>query len=211
MNQIALPLETEPAGDGDNYIVTEANADADHHLGNWQHWPNGVAILIGSAASGKTAMASQFLRESGGLCFELDDSIDEEKLFHLWNEAQAQRKPLLIVASRPAGEWNVRLPDLQSRLAASQPIEIGVPDEAMLTGLFQKYFAMRGTPVSDEALAWLAKRMERSYQDVQILAQLMDRIAIAQKKPVTRRIAQEALQSYQDERHANGKENRMDG
>ncbi|MEM8919662.1 MAG: chromosomal replication initiator DnaA [Pseudomonadota bacterium] len=211
MNQIALPLETEPAGDLDSYIVTEANADADHHLGNWQHWPNGVAILIGSAASGKTAMASQFLRVADGLCFEVDDGFDEEKLFHLWNEAQTRRKPLLIVSARPVGEWNVRLPDLQSRLAASQPIEIGAPDEAMLTGLFQKYFAMRGTPVSDEALAWLAKRMERSYQDVQILAQLMDRIAIAQKKPVTRRIAQEALRTCQAERRANSKENRTDG
>lgn len=211
MNQIALPLETEPAGAGDSYIVTEANADVDHHLTNWQQWPNRVAILVGPAASGKTAMASQFLRVADGLCFDADEGFQEEELFHLWNAAQVQRKPLLIVSSQPVAEWNVRLPDLQSRLAASQLIEIGVPDEALLTGLFQKYFAMRGTAISEEAVSWLAKRMERSYQDVQILAQMMDRIAISQKKSVTRRIAQEALHSYQNDRRAKGTENLADG
>ena len=210
MNQIALPLETEPAGAGDSYIVTEANAEADHHLGNWRHWPNGVAILIGSAASGKSAMANQFLREASGLCYDIDEDFREEDLFHLWNEAKAQQKPLLILASRPVAEWHVQLPDLQSRLAASQLIEIGAPDEALLVGLFQKYFAVRGTAISEDALMWLVRRMERSYQDVQILAQMMDRIAIAQKKSVTRRIAQEALRSYENERRASGAENVTD-
>lgn len=155
-------------------------------------------------------MASQFLRETDGLCFEAEKGFREEDLFHLWNKAQTERKPLLILASRPVADWSVLLPDLQSRLAASQLIEIGAPDEALLTGLFQKYFAMRGTTISEEALSWLVRRMERSYQDVQILAQRMDRLAIERKKPVTRNIAQEALRSYQDEGHAIGTENLAD-
>lgn len=200
MSQIALPLETTPSRDNDGYIVTDANADVDAQLLDWKNWPNNVAILIGPAASGKTAMAEQYLRDSGGRCFEILDRYVGEDLFHLWNLVQEDRKPLLIVASLPVSEWDVELPDLRSRLAASLLIEIGPPDEAMLKGLFHKFFAARGLAISEDASSYLARRMDRNYQDVQLLAQKMDNLATEQKKSITRRVAQDALSAFQNDR-----------
>ncbi|MEO9468864.1 DnaA/Hda family protein [Parasphingorhabdus sp.] len=202
MSQFALPLETTPSRGNDGYIVTDANANVDAQLLDWENWPNNVGILIGPAASGKTAMAEQFLRMSGGRCFEVSEREVGEELFHLWNLVQEDQKPLLIVSSLPVSAWNVELPDLRSRLAASLLIEIGPPDEAMLKGLFHKFFAARGLAISEDASSYLARRMDRNYLDVQILAQKMDNLATEQKKSITRRVAQDILFAFQNHRQS---------
>ncbi|MEW4466518.1 DnaA/Hda family protein [Parasphingorhabdus sp. JC815] len=204
MSQIALPLDTALAGQDERYIITHSNAEAHDHLQNWQDWPNLTAILIGEPASGKTVMAQQFERDSGG--YIVDDAMasHDDDLFHLWNHARQEKKPLLLVSSKPVASWGVELPDLKSRLAASLLIEIGPPDEAMITGLFQKYFTARGLSVSQEALSYLGKRMERTYYNVQLLSQNMDRLAIERKRPITRAIAKAALEQHQAANHKPG-------
>ena len=139
-------------------------------------------------------MARSFARESDGHVCDDAAECDDDTLFHLWNRAQEEQRPLLLVSARPVAEWDIDLPDLQSRLAASQLIEIPPPDEEMLAGLLQKYFVQRGLTISDDALAFLGKRIERSYLFVQQLARKMDRLAIERKKPVTLGIARSALE-----------------
>ncbi|WP_109357420.1 DnaA/Hda family protein [Sphingorhabdus sp. EL138] len=206
MNQIALPLDSALAAQDDGYIVTDANAQAHDHLCNWQSWPHLTAILIGGKAAGKSAMAQQFGRDSGGHVVDDARDMTDNDLFHLWNRARQEEKPLLLVSSEPVSNWGVELPDLKSRLAASLLIEVGQPDEAMITGLFQKYFALRGLSISEDALSYLGKRMERSYQDVQLLAQNMNILAIERKKPITRSIAIDALAQRQADEHETGAE-----
>ena len=146
--------------------MTAANAEVHRHLQHWRDWPHHTVILTGPAASGKTTMAAAFETDSGGL---------------------------LLVSAKPVALWGVSLPDLQSRLAASLHLEIGAPDQAMIDGLFQKYFAMRGLTISEEALRYLEKRMVRTYAMVRQLAQKMDALAIESKKPVNLAIAKAAL------------------
>lgn len=197
MSQIALPLDTAVTAQDDGYIVTSANAGAHDHLQNWESWPNLTAILVGDKAAGKSAMAQQFERDSGGYIVDDAKVMKDDDLFHLWNRARQEQKPLLLVSSKPVSGWDVKLPDLKSRLAASLLITIDPPDEAMMEGLLQKYFALRGLSISEDALSYLGKRMERSYQYVQLLAQNMNIIAIERKKPITRAIAIEALTQHQ--------------
>ncbi|WP_417618834.1 hypothetical protein [Parasphingorhabdus sp.] len=193
MSQIALPLEQIPSPERGDYLVTAANAEVHRHLLNWHDWTHHTLILTGPAASGKTTMAAAFEAASGGLC--LDDAAETEdtEMFHLWNRANMEQRPLLLVSERPVAQWNIELPDLQSRLAASLHLEIGAPDQAMIDGLFQKYFAIRGLTISEEALRYLEKRMVRSYAMVHLLAQKMDALAIESKKPINLAIAKSAL------------------
>lgn len=206
MSQIALPLDIAPTSEGEGYLVTDCNAKAHAHLSNWQQWPNATAILIGAYGSGKLAMAREFERQSGGRFVPNANKVADDELFHLWNQSQVDKRPLLLMSSREVSHWDVELPDLKSRLAASLLIEIGAPDEAMITGLFQKYFALRGLSISEDALSYLGKRMERSYQNVQLLAQNMNILAIERKKPITRAIASEALAQHQAGEHITGTE-----
>jgi len=198
VSQIALPLEQKPSPDQGGYLVTAANAEVHRHLQHWRDWPHNTLILTGPAASGKTTMAAAFVTDSGGLC--LDDASEHEdvEIFHLWNRANNEHKPLLLVSARPVKQWEVVLPDLQSRLAASLHLEIGAPDQAMIDGLFQKYFAMRGLTISEDALRYLEKRMVRSYAMVRQLAEKMDALAIESKKPINLSIAKSALGFFDD-------------
>ncbi len=197
MTQIALPLDTALSAKDDGYIVTDANAQVHGYLQNWKSWPNLTAILVGDSGSGKSAMALQFEQDSSGYIVDNAEMMDDADLFHLWNRGREERKPVLLTSAKPISEWNIKLPDLKSRLAASLLIEIDSPDEAMIEGLLQKYFSLRGLSISEDALSYLRKRMERSYRNVQLLAQQMDNLAIERKKPITRAIAMEALSQHQ--------------
>ncbi len=198
MSQIALPLDIAPISQGEGYLVTDCNAKAHEQLGNWGSWPNATAILIGAYGSGKLAMAHEFERQSGGRFVSNANKVADDDLFHLWNQSQMDKRPLLLMSSHEVSHWGVQLPDLKSRLAASLLIEIGAPDEAMTAGLFQKYFALRGLPISEDALSYLGKRMERSYENVQFLAQKMNVLASERKKSITRAIAKEALAQHEE-------------
>ena len=193
MSQIALPLEQKPPAEQAGYLVTEANAAVHEQLQNWQAWPHHTLILTGPPESGKSTMAGVFATESGGLF--LDDAADHDdtEIFHLWNRANMEQRPLLLVSGQPVAQWGITLPDLQSRLAASLHLAIGAPDEAMIDGLLQKYFSLRGLTISEDALRYLEKRMVRSYAMVRQLAQKMDALAIESKKPVNLAIAKAAL------------------
>ncbi|MEP3226475.1 MAG: DnaA/Hda family protein [Parasphingorhabdus sp.] len=199
MSQFALPLDIESTAQAGGYLVTACNAEVHAKLEDWRHWPNHSAILIGGAGSGKHTMAEAFAKHSGGQFVRNADNVPADELFHLWNQAQAEAFPLLFLSSRNVSDWDISLPDLKSRVAASLLIEIGEPDEAMIAGLFQKYFALRGISISEDALTYLSKRIERSYQNVQLLAQKMNILAIEKKKPVTRAIAMEILAQHQSD------------
>ncbi len=196
MSQIALPLEQSPSPTQGGYLVTVANAEVHRQLKHWRNWSHHTMILIGPEASGKTTMAAAFETESGGLC--LDDARDYEdtEIFHLWNRANGEKKPLLLLSEKPVAEWGVSLPDLKSRLAASLHLQIGPPDQAMIDGLFQKYFDIRGLTISEDALRYLEKRMIRSYAMVRQLAQKMDTLAIETKRPINLAIAKSALEFF---------------
>lgn len=176
--------------------MTEANAAIHEQLQNWQGWSHHTLILTGPAGSGKSTMAAAFARDSGGLC--LDDASDhgDTEIFHLWNRANMERRPLLMVSEKPVARWGITLPDLQSRLAASLHLEIGAPDQAMIDGLLQKYFALRGLTIPEDVLRYLEKRMVRSYTMVRQMAQKMDALAIESKKPVNLAIAKSALAHF---------------
>ncbi len=197
VSQIALPLETAVPNTGGGYLISECNADIHAQLQNWQAWPNRTAILIGEKSSGKTAITAAFARDAKALILDDADGEDDEPIFHLWNRASEEKKPLLLSASLPVAKWGVELPDLKSRLAASLLLEIGSPDQVMIEGLMQQYFAKRGLSISQDALGYLGKRMERSYHNVELLAQKMDKIAIERKKPITLAIAKAALLEQQ--------------
>ncbi|MEP2989431.1 MAG: ATPase [Parasphingorhabdus sp.] len=197
MSQIALPLEIAVPNQGGGYLVSDCNAHIHTQLQNSKTWPNGTAILIGEKLSGKTAIGRAFIRDTGGLILDDADREDDEPIFHLWNRAKEEKRPLLLTASLPVADWSIALPDLKSRLAASLLLQIGSPDEVMIDGLLQQYFAKRGLSISPDALGYLTKRMERSYHNVELLAQKMDKIAIERKKPITLSVAKTALLEQQ--------------
>jgi hypothetical protein len=135
MNQIALPLNWPVADREEDFLVADANRAAFDHLARWALWPVMATILTGPRKSGRSLLGRIFVRKTGGRLFDDAERHDEEALFHAWNDAQARRKPLLIVADAPPPAWEIALPDLKSRIAATPHAAIEPPDDALLGDL----------------------------------------------------------------------------
>jgi hypothetical protein len=103
-----------------------------------------ATLITGPRKSGRSLLGRIFVRKTGGRLFDNAESHEEEALFHAWNDAQSRRKPLLIVADAPPPRWQVALPDLRSRLAATPQVEIGPPDDFLIGQLIVKLLGDRG-------------------------------------------------------------------
>ncbi|MDZ7588563.1 MAG: DnaA/Hda family protein [Parasphingorhabdus sp.] len=185
MSQIALPLEIASAASDDAYIITAANRAAHARLQASSDWANRAAILIGAPGSGKSTMLRQFVASTSGVTVDDADRAAQDALFHSWNRARDEKRPLLLAATLLPGEWTLTLPDLRSRLATAEIITIDAPDDAMVEALLSKLLIARGLAPSVEIIAYLARRVERHYAAIAATARTLDRMAAEKKRPLT--------------------------
>lgn len=190
--QIGLPLEW-PQSDDSGFILADSNRLAVRHLDHWSLWPVAVSLLTGPRKSGRSTLARIFARKSGGEIVDDADLAEEEALFHAWNAAQAERRPLLIVADEPPPRWEIALPDLRSRMAATPKIALGEPDDALIEALIARHFARHGSVFPANAMAWLLARMERSHFALHRTLDAIDHRAFARGGRVTLALVREAL------------------
>ncbi|HEX8447009.1 MAG TPA: chromosomal replication initiator DnaA, partial [Sphingomonas sp.] len=101
MSQIALPL-LWPAEDAiGDFIQSASNQAAVRHLKHRALWPVMTTVLTGPRKSGRSLLGRMFVADSGGRLIDDADRRPEEELFHAWNRAQSDRRPLLLIADRP--------------------------------------------------------------------------------------------------------------
>lgn len=186
MTQLRLPLERPPGARSDEFLVGDANAMVVHHLEHWGTWPVMAALLVGPRKSGRSMLARMFVRQAGGHMIDDADRVSETTIFHGWNLAQAERKPLLIVTEAAPPDWQIRLPDLKSRLAATPVLRIEQPDDILFAAILRDQFDRRELDAREDAVGWIVKRVERSYIALQRIVDAIDQAAIERD---TRRIS----------------------
>jgi chromosomal replication initiation ATPase DnaA len=162
MSQLRLPLGLPEARETE-FLVGDSNARAVHQLERWATWPVMAALLVGPRKSGRSLLARIFAAKSGGTILDDADRAKETDVFHAWNQAQQDRRPLLIIAEAVPPVWAVKLPDLRSRLAASPLLEIGPPDDRLLVQLLERAFERHLLHAKPDVVAWIARRIERSH------------------------------------------------
>lgn len=193
MNQIALPLDWPTVESDDDFMVSESNRAAFDHFRRWSLWPVMATLLTGPRKSGRSMLGRIVARRTGGRLIDDAERQDEEVLFHAWNEAQATRRPLLLIADGAPPAWEVRLPDLRSRLAATPHVEVGAPDDALIGGLIVKLLGDRGIAVPPDLPQFLVPRIERSHIAVQRVVEALDQAALSSHRRMTVPMARQAL------------------
>jgi Bacterial dnaA protein len=192
--QQALPLDWSAAGSNDPPLLVGAcNAEALRFLAHPALWPVRCAVLVGPPKSGRSLIGRVFARTSGGDVVDGPSSVSEEALFHSWNAAQANGRPLLIIADAPPAEWPVALPDLRSRLAAVPVVRIGELDDAHARELFEAQFAQRGIAIAPDVAAFVVQRMHRSHATLARIVAALDGASLAQGRRIGKRLASEIL------------------
>jgi hypothetical protein len=193
VSQIALPLDWPVADSDEDFLISDANRLAFEHLKRWSLWPVMATLLTGPRKSGRSLLGRIFVRKTGGRLFDGAEGHEEEAIFHAWNEAQETRRPLLIVADAPPPFWQVGLPDLRSRLAATPQVAIAEPDDALVGNLIVKLLGDRGIAVPPELPQYLLPRIERSYVAVQQVVDALDRAVLSHHRRISVAMARKAL------------------
>lgn len=191
MSQLRLPLGL-PVARETEFLVGASNARAVHQLEHWGAWPVMAALLVGPRKSGRSLLARIFAAKSGGRVFDDADRAVEAEVFHAWNRAQQERRPLLIVAEAAPPTWPVKLADLRSRLAASPLLEIGSPDDVLIPQLLERAFERQLLHARPEVVSWIARRIERSHIAILRVADALEaasaqRLSIASAKAILER------------------------
>ena len=207
--QLLLDLPLRTALGRDDFLVAPSNAAAVKLVDDWPNWPAHAALLVGPEGSGKSHLANVWqgrskatllplseltiatvpqLIDCGALCLELSDkaNFDETALFHALNLARQNGGHILLTSRiEPAG-WQVRLPDLVSRLRAIPVIHIQPPDDILPRGVIVKLFADRQINVDEALVSYMLMRMPRSLAAARTLVSEIDRQAMIEKAEITR-------------------------
>lgn len=217
--QLILDLPVRPALGREDFFVTAANALALSVLDRPQTWPQGKVVLVGPAGAGKTHLAQVFAAATGAavvaagtlaaadvpalararaLVVEDADGIacqpaHEAALFHLHNLALVEGTKLMLTARSAPVRWGLGLPDLASRMQATQVVTLEAPDDALLAAVLVKHFADRQIRIPGGLVPWLVARMDRSLAMARQLVAELDARALAESRPIGQKLAAEVL------------------
>ncbi|MCC2976027.1 chromosomal replication initiator DnaA [Sphingomonas sp. PL-96] len=191
--QLDLPLGQPVGARADEFLVSDVNARAVQHLEHWGSWPVMAALLVGPRKSGRSLLARLFALRTGGAVVDDAERQGEVDIFHAWNQAQAEHRPLLIVADAPPPDWEIRLPDLRSRIGATPVLTLGLPDARLVASLLDYLFERREIVAGPGLIDWITRRVERSYISILGVVEALEedamvrqnrRLSIATARPV---------------------------
>ncbi len=217
-HQLSLDLPARPALGRGDFFVSGPNAAAVAMIEGWENWPARKLVLHGPEGAGKTHLTHVWAALSGAsitaatdlttadipalasapVAVEDADRITgnpeaDRALFHLHNLCLAEGHSLLITARTAPSRWSLALPDLASRMEGTPAIGLDAPDDALLSAVILKQMADRQIIPTPGTIPFLARRMPRSFAAVADIVAALDRAALAQKRPVTRKLAAEIL------------------
>ena len=213
--QLILNLPVRAALGRGDFFISAANSVAVERLDATNSWPNAKLVLVGPKGAGKSHLAHVWAgaggarvvhaADIGGLDIAsidgplaIDDAqdtaqADEEALFHLHNHMVHAGLSLLLTARTPPARWSLHLPDLASRMQASDIARIEAPDDALLGAMLVKLFADRQLSVSPGAIRWIVTHAERSFAAIQQLVPALDAAALSEKRAITQSLAADVL------------------
>ena len=220
MPQLPLDLGFRPALGRADFLIAPCNAAAVAWIDRWPDWPAPALALWGPAGSGKThllevwrarsqaaaiaprALTSsalpQLLGASRAAAIDDAEGADEEALLHLYNMLAERQGHLLLAARLPPARWAIRLADLRSRLVAAPAVAVEAPDDALLGAVLVKLFADRQLRISEDLIAYLLPRIERSFAAAQAIVAALDEAALAGQRAVTVRLARDVINRDRD-------------
>ncbi|MGV6806239.1 MAG: HdaA/DnaA family protein, partial [Ruegeria sp.] len=105
---------------------------------------------------------------------------------------------ILLTSSTPPGRVGFTLPDLVSRLQGAASAQLDLPDDALLGAVIVKLFRDRQIDIAPEVVSYLVARIERSFAAVHAHVEQLDRMALSERRAVTRPLVNRLLDKPAD-------------
>ncbi len=196
----------------EDFFVSEANAQSYAMVQAPDTWPDRKLVIVGPKGAGKTHLTRIFAQGDAAIIpstsipdipppnttvvvedMHLLPTDMAEPMFHLHNHLRNTGGTLLMTATTPPSRWAITLPDLASRMHATTVTTIDDPDDALLEALIMKLFADRQISPAPALIAYLSRRIERSYYAAYDIVDLLDRTSLRDAAPITRALAARLL------------------
>jgi chromosomal replication initiation ATPase DnaA len=181
-----------PKADPDSRPLIESGsyAAAVVSLRRWRHWPGGQMALIGEHQSGRTRLLRMWAEDAGAAVVtgvalaeagideiaalsvsalavdDADHPVAGMGILAALNLCRDSRAPVLVAGRAEPATWFTTPPDLRSRLAAMPVAHIEPPDDDTLAARLREECALRHLIIPEESVAYLAQRMEPSWEAV---------------------------------------------
>lgn len=226
--QLPLEFIPEPYMGKEDFMVAACNYEAFKLVDSWPDWPFFAICIYGPEGCGKTHLATIFAHtvstlthwpykiptiKAKDICFEtldffnqcqclivedLNENIDNEALFHLYNHYRNEGGYILFTAQQAPARIHFKLPDLQSRMNIVPSAAINEPDDEMLSALLLKLFTDRQITVAPEVINYMLHNTQRSFAYACKLVAEIDSISLAKKRAVSIAIVKEAINVLND-------------
>ena len=228
LHQLPLDFYYRPYMGRDDFMPSSCNFAAFRLIDSWPMWTYFAACIYGPEGCGKTHLATIFAHtvstlthwpykipcikakdinfetlEYFNLCQcliveDLNENIDNEALFHLYNHYRNEGGYILFTSQQAPARLNFHLPDLRSRMNIVPSAAINEPDDEMLSALFLKLFTDRQITVAPEVINYMLHNTQRSFAYACKLVAEIDNISLAKKRAVSIAIVKEAINVLND-------------
>ena len=206
MSQYNFEFKYIPAFERKDFIVSTSNFEAVSWLDKWPNWEKSGIFFYGASGSGKTHLIHSWKLKTGGLILNEKNSsnfsvnkiyenkhlavdnaseIPEKTLFHAINICVEEKGTIFLLDREPPARWSVSLKDLESRLRAMTTVELKNPDDKLIEQLFFKLFYDRQIKINDDVVKYLVKRVERDFENIQSIVEIIDTKSFSYKKEIT--------------------------
>ncbi len=187
--------------DRENYFVNQTNQKA-YDFTIVEKFNQNI-FLFGPKKSGKSYLASLWQDKNNAILYNnnfsriieikknvvIDDVLgktSEENLFHLVNHCKLNRLKMYFVSSVDLNNYNFKFNDLYSRLREFFYLEIQEPDDEMCKMLMVKLFSDKQIIIkNNEIFDYIYKRLNRTYLDINIFVEKLDRLSLEKKRQLT--------------------------
>ena len=202
MEQSYFNYNLKPGLAIDDFFVSTSNQKAFNFILN-KKIDNKKILLIGPNKSGKTHLGKIWQKNNNAVSYEnnfeiilnykknifIDDflkNINEEKIFHLINHCSINKLTILLTSKKEVFEHNFLLKDLVSRLKTFNLLRIDLPDDDLIINLIIKLLHDKQIIIKNEEIFhYILKRIERSYEEIFLLIENIDKLSLEKKRELT--------------------------
>ena len=202
MEQSYFNYNLKPGLAIDDFFVSTSNKKAYNFILN-KKIDNQKILLIGPNKSGKTHLGKIWQKNNNAISYEnnfeiilnykknifIDDflkNINEEQIFHLINHCSINKLTILLTSNKEVFEHNFLLKDLVSRLKTFNLLRIDLPDDDLIINLMIKLLHDKQIIIKNEEIFhYILKRIERSYEEIFLLIENIDKLSLEKKRELT--------------------------